>query len=182
MLLVAAPPRAAAIQAEGADRLARLTRIVSSLDARDMDGRVWNASALRGRVTVIDFWATWCAPCLAEIPTLRGLRDTFTDRVVVLGVNLDVTDRRGLVSWMNRQRVDWPQLHDGRGYQGDLARQFEVTSLPTSVLVDPDGRVVALNLRGRRLVAAVETLLRDARHTKAHSAQPHPDRGERLTP
>ncbi len=143
-----------------ADRLALLTRTYAALDARDLDGRRWTASRTRGRVIVVDFWATWCAPCLADIPWLRQARERFgPDRVEVLGVNLDVSDRRSLVSWFNRHRIDWPQLWDDRGYNGDLARHFEVTSLPTSLLVDPDGQVVGVNLRGERLLAAIGALL-----------------------
>ena len=71
-----------------------------------------------------------------------------------------MSPRRTLTGWLRRQGVEWPQLHDGRGYNGDLARQFEVTSLPTSVLIDREGRVRALNLRGELLIAAIDVLVR----------------------
>lgn len=138
----------------------RLTSAFALLDARDLQGTRWTAASLRGRIVVLDFWATWCAPCLAELPWLRRIQARHGDRVVVLGVNLDVSDRRTLTGWLRRQGVEWPQLHDGRGYNGDLARQFEVTSLPTSVLIDREGRVQALNLRGERLIAAIDALVR----------------------
>jgi thiol-disulfide isomerase/thioredoxin len=161
-LLVPVSPAWPAVNAQAIvdDRLERLTRAFAALDARDLEGRRWTAATSRGRVVVLDFWATWCAPCLAEIPWLRRARETFGhERFEVLGVNLDVSDQRVVTAWLNRQRVDWPQLRDGRGYNGDLARQFAVTSLPKSLLVDRDGRVVAVNLRGERLLAAVGELL-----------------------
>jgi thiol-disulfide isomerase/thioredoxin len=143
-----------------AARLQQLTQAFASLDVRDLNGRRWNAPSLRGRVVLVDFWATWCAPCLADIPWLRRAQQRFgPDRLAILGVSLDVGDRRTLTAWLNRNRVDWPQIWDHRGYDGDLARKFGVAALPQSLLVDASGRVVATNLRGERLVAAIAALL-----------------------
>lgn len=141
------------------DRLRQLTEAFAGFDARDMEDRRWTAASLRGRIVVLDFWATWCAPCLADIPWYRQIAARFDTRVQIIGISLDTTDRRTLVSWLNRQRVDWPQVWDGRGYDSLLAEQFGVESLPTSVLIGADGRVVAVNLRRQRLVAAIEGLL-----------------------
>jgi thiol-disulfide isomerase/thioredoxin len=158
---------AGVIPASNDDRLQRLTQAFGTFDARDMEGRRWTTAALRGRVVVLDFWATWCAPCLAEIPSLRRLHKRFApDRVQIIGVSLDVTDRRTFVAWLNRHRVDWPQVRAEQGYDSVLAEQFGVASLPASVLVGPDGRVVALNLRGERLVSAVDQLLSGSQPTR----------------
>jgi thiol-disulfide isomerase/thioredoxin len=144
------------------DRLVGLTRAFATLDVRDMDGRRWTAADLRGRVVVLDFWATWCPPCWDEIPWLRRIHEGFDrDRVQVIGISLDVTDRRTLVAWMNRRRVDWPQIWEPNGYDSALAGTFGVDALPASLLAAPDGRVVGVNLRGARLVSAVEALLGD---------------------
>lgn len=148
---------------QGEQRLRQLTEAFATFDARDMDDRRWTTASLRGRVVVLDFWATWCAPCLADIPWYRQIVERFDTRVQVIGISLDTTDRRTLAAWLNRQRVDWPQVWDARGYDSALADQFGVTALPTSVLVGTDGRVVAVNLRGQRLVAAIEGLLASGR-------------------
>jgi thiol-disulfide isomerase/thioredoxin len=147
--------------AQGAEPLRQLTETFATFDVRDMDDRRWTTASLRGRVVVLDFWATWCAPCLADIPWYRRIVERFDTRVQVIGISLDTTDRRTLIAWLNRQRVDWPQVWDARGYDSPPADLFGVTALPTSVLVGPDGRVVAVNLRGERLVAAIEGLLVD---------------------
>ncbi len=137
-----------------------LTRAFATFDVRDMNGTRWTAAGLRGRVVVLDFWATWCPPCWAEIPWLRRLHEKFDDeRVQVIGISLDTTNRRTFVSWLNQRRVDWPQVWDQRGYDSAIAARFGVDSLPVSILLAPDGRVVGVNLRGARLLTAVETLL-----------------------
>jgi hypothetical protein len=101
-------------------------------------------------------------PCWDEIPWLRRIHEGFDrDRVQVIGISLDVTDRRTLVAWMNRRRVDWPQIWEPNGYDSALAGTVGVDALPASLLAAPDGRVVGVNLRGARLVSAVEALLAD---------------------
>lgn len=142
------------------ERLRQLTNAFATFEGVDLHGRRWAARGLAGQVVVIDFWASWCAPCLADVPWLRRLHERGArGGTQVIGVSLDVSDRRTLMAWLNRHRVDWPQIWEDRGYEGRLARQFGVTSLPTSILVGADGRVVAVGLRGDRLLAAVDTLL-----------------------
>jgi thiol-disulfide isomerase/thioredoxin len=131
--------------------------------ATDIEGRELTASSLRGRVVVVDFWATWCAPCLKEVPTYQRLRrEHDASRLEIIGVSVDVLDRRGLVSWLNRQQVTWTTIHDRRGYSGELAQQFKVTSLPTTYVFDAEGRMVAANVRGERLIQTVAALLSPA--------------------
>lgn len=158
LLVVYAPPADA--DPPGGGDLERLTSAFAAFEGRDLEGRLWTAADLRGRVVVIDFWAHWCAPCLAEIPWLRAARERFgEDRVVILGVSLDVTARRTLIGWLQRQRVTWPQVWDNRGYEGTLAHRFGVESLPAIVLIDRDGRAAAAGLRGQRMLDAIEALL-----------------------
>jgi thiol-disulfide isomerase/thioredoxin len=131
--------------------------------ATDMDGRVLTASTLRGRVVILDFWATWCAPCLKEVPTYQRLRrEHDASQLEIIGVSVDVLDRRGLVSWLNRQQVTWTQIHDRRGYTGELAQQFKVNSLPTTYVFDAEGRLVAANVRGERLLETIAKLMTPA--------------------
>lgn len=141
------------------NRLSQLSCAFADFEATDLDGRRWTPAELRGRVVVVDFWATWCPPCWAEIPILRRIHETWPEQVQILGISLDATERRTLMAWLDRWRVDWPQIWEKRGYDGALAQRFAVRTLPASLLVDPDGRVVAADLRGERLLAAVDSLL-----------------------
>ncbi|MDQ3168878.1 MAG: TlpA family protein disulfide reductase [Acidobacteriota bacterium] len=127
---------------------------------RTIDGTRMTLEALRGKVVLLDFWATWCAPCLVELPRLRRLHDELGNAsLVIVGVSLDTTEPRRLASWTRRNNIGWPQVHDGRGYNGALARQFGVEELPATLLFDRDGRLAARDLRGVRLEATIRALL-----------------------
>ncbi len=121
-------------------------------------GPVVAAADLRNRVVLVDVWATWCAPCLAEMPTLRDLHQRHAGTLTIVGVSVDSRTRRDLRQWLQRQNVTWPQVFDGRGLTGPLAMQLGVDRLPRSFLFDHRGRLVATDLRGDALVAAIDTL------------------------
>ena len=115
---------------------------------------------LRGKVVLLDFWATWCAPCLEELPRLRKLHEELEDEgLVIIGVSLDAMEPRRFASWTRRQDVTWPQVRDGRSYAGDLPRLFGIEQLPSTVLFDRQGRIAARDLRGARLETAIRALL-----------------------
>jgi thiol-disulfide isomerase/thioredoxin len=146
----------------------RTAAAIEAMRLVDLDGAVWTAESLRGRVTLIDFWATWCAPCLTELPYLKRARARYgRDELEVLGVSFDVSDRRALVSWLNRHAVTWPQVFDGRGRTGPAARHFGVSAVPTSFLVSAEGEVVSMNLRGDRLLAAIDVQVGELRRRRA---------------
>lgn len=115
---------------------------------------------LRGKVVLLDFWATWCAPCLEELPRLRKLHEELEDEgLAIIGVSLDAMEPRRFASWTRRQGVTWPQVRDGRSYAGDLPRLFGIEQLPSTVLLDRQGRIAARDLRGARLETAIRALL-----------------------
>jgi thiol-disulfide isomerase/thioredoxin len=135
--------------------------VVQALDVIDLDGTHWTPARLGGRVTLIEFWATWCAPCLADLPKIKQAYARYPrTEFEVLGVSFDVSDRRTLISWMNRQGVEWPQVFDGRGWRGPAARQFGVRAVPATFLVGADGALVVTNLRGAPLLAAIDEQVR----------------------
>jgi thiol-disulfide isomerase/thioredoxin len=150
-------------QAQPAGPARHLDRLLGDAGLRDLDGRVWTARGLAGRVVLVDVWATWCAPCLAELPTLRRVQAAHGDRVVVLGVSLDTMPRRDFASWLSRRQIAWPQVFDGRGYSSPFATRLEIQAVPVSWLFSADGRLAARDLRGDALERLVRDLVEDAK-------------------
>lgn len=142
-----------------ADARARLQAAVDAFKAVDLAGQAVSVRDLRGRVVLIEFWATWCAPCLSDIPYLQQARKTYPDRLAILGVSLDVIDRAAFTTWLRRQGVDWTQVHDGRGWSSPLITPFGFDRLPFNILVAADGRIVGTDVRGEQLLRALDTLL-----------------------
>ena len=123
-----------------------------------LDGTEVARQTLKGQVAVIDFWATWCRPCIKEFPTLRRLAERHGDGFVLLGFNLDRQDELtadGLRAWITRERVPGRQVQDGQGWDSDLVRAFGVKEIPFTLVVAADGSVVAVNARGKQLERAV---------------------------
>lgn len=132
-----------------------------STDWTDLQGRTWTAESLEGKVVLVDFWATWCAPCLAQLPHLKKLDERYRDDgLVILGIALDTLDRRQLHGFLQRHGVTWPQVHEPRSLGSEPARKFSVEAVPATRLIDRQGRLVAQDLKGRALEAAIEALLR----------------------
>lgn len=128
--------------------------------ATDIDGRTWSADALRGRVVIVDFWATWCAPCLDELPRLKRLHTRHEGRgLTIIGVSLDRSTTRDFRSWLQRQAIGWPQVREAGGFEGPLARTFAIEAVPASFVFARDGRLVASGLRGRALELRVASLV-----------------------
>lgn len=143
-------------------------------EARTLAGRTINKAALqRGRITVLDFWATWCAPCLEEVPTLQKIDATHGDDVALIGINMDSADALGadeLRQWIENQGMPGDHLFDGDGWQSDLVRAFGVREIPFNVIVGPDGEVLAINQHGKQLRKSVESALRQIQSRRAGTA------------
>lgn len=151
----------ARLEAQAPDRMA-LQAAVDGFSAVDMTGQRVSMRDLRGRVVLFEFWATWCAPCLADIPWLRAVRRQYPDRVEIVAVSLDVIDRASFVSWLRRHGVEWRQVYDGRGWSSPAIRPFDLQGIPFNVLVGADGRVIGIDIRGETLLRTLDVLFREA--------------------
>jgi cytochrome c biogenesis protein CcmG/thiol:disulfide interchange protein DsbE len=104
----------------------------------------------RGKVVVINFWATWCPPCLKEIPSFVRFQEEFRDRVVVLGVDyMERPDRKELADFIRQTGINYPVVYGDATKSQALARALGgVLGLPTTKLLDQDGRMVASHTGG----------------------------------
>jgi thiol-disulfide isomerase/thioredoxin len=107
-----------------------------TLDVVDLQGKVWSAQDLAGHVVVLNFWATWCAPCKEELPSLQTLHDIRDANTLVLAVNVREPSLR-VARYVQATGLTVPVLLDPKG---ELAKRWGVTVFPTTVLLAPDGQ------------------------------------------
>lgn len=126
-----------------------------------VDGRVVDVAKLRGKVVLVDFWATWCTPCKAELPNIKAVFDQYHDRnFEVIGISLDSEkDRQKLIDYCRDHGLNWPQHFDGKHGENQFAVQFGIKGIPATYLLDKQGAVVAKGLRGEELELAVRKYL-----------------------
>ncbi len=111
------------------------------LKFKALDGKIVDLTAMRGRVVLLTFWATWCAPCKEELPHLKTMYEQQRSRgLEILGISLD-NRRESLTYFLDKESVPWPQHFDGKGIDNDVARRFGVDEIPTLWLVDRKGRL-----------------------------------------
>ena len=132
----------------------------SDFNEKDLNGHPISVAALKGKVVLIDFWATWCGPCRAELPNVIAAYKKFHSQgFEVIGVSLD-SDRDKLDAFLKKQDgMTWPQFFDGQGWSNKLAVKYGVESIPFTILIGTDGKIIGASLRGETLVATVEKAL-----------------------
>ena len=109
-----------------------------------LGGREVDLSKMKGKVVLIDFWATWCGPGVKEIPSIKKLYDKYQGRgFEVVGISLD-SDRVKLEAFIDKNGMGWPQFFDGKGWSNRLAKEYGIRSISTLWLVDKEGNLVDL--------------------------------------
>jgi thiol-disulfide isomerase/thioredoxin len=106
------------------------------IEAIDLQGKAWSTAELAGKVVVLNFWATWCAPCKDELPTLQTLHDISDSQTVVLTINVREPAARA-ARYMQSTGMTFPVISDATG---DLAKRWGVTVYPTTILIAPNGQ------------------------------------------
>jgi len=123
--------------------------------ATTLAGETVRLSELRGKVVLVDFWATWCAPCVAEMPNVQKALDAHRDAgFEVLLISVD-DDKAKVESFVKRRPLPGVQVHATGGLKGELAQLYNVTATPAIYLIDRSGQVVATELHGEKLLKAV---------------------------
>ncbi|MEO0787512.1 MAG: TlpA disulfide reductase family protein, partial [Bacteroidota bacterium] len=129
------------------------------LEGQSPEGETIKLSDLRGQYVLLDFWASWCGPCRRENPNVVRVYNEYHERgFEILGVSLDNNADRWKAA-IEQDGLSWQHMSDLGGWRSAHARAYGVTSIPETILLDPDGKIVARGLRGPALEAKLAEVL-----------------------
>lgn len=132
--------------------------LAKDFSMNDMNGnkvRLMNVVA-ENKITILDFWASWCMPCMREMPNLVGLYDKYKDDgLQIIGVSLD-NDQRSWQNAVETMGMKWVQVSDLKGWENAAAQLYQVEAIPHTVILDSEGHIMAEDLRGQQLADFIQ--------------------------
>jgi thiol-disulfide isomerase/thioredoxin len=129
------------------------------IDLPTVEGKQLALSSLKGKIVMIDFWASWCGPCRKEMPFIVKLYDKYKGKgFEIYGVSLD-QDKARWEEAIKHDGITWPQVSDLKYWESVAAKQYAVSGIPYTVLLDKEGNILAKGLRGHELEVAIDAAL-----------------------
>lgn len=125
------------------------------------DGKMLSLHGLRGHIVLLDFWASWCGPCLREVPNVKRIYDKYHSKgLEILGVSLD-EKQDAWVNAIRNKELNWKHVSSLKGWKCPVAQRYNVTGIPRMYIIDEKGTIVGQDLRGEELAAKMDELFKD---------------------
>lgn len=140
-------------------KVTAIGQITPEIEMPNPDGQIIKLSSLRGKYVLVDFWAKWCGPCRKENPNVVRAYQKYKDKgFEVFGVSLD-RNKEDWVQAINEDGLTWTHVSDLKYFDSKAAHDFNISAIPFSILLDPEGKIIAKNLRGAALDKKLEEVL-----------------------
>ena len=140
--------------------LALIGKTVPDFSATDLEGNPISLAQYRGKVVLLDFWAVWCGPCIAEMPTVIEVYNSYKDEGFdIIGISLD-TDEERLQTYLTENEIPWRQVFSGEGWDSPVSRQYGIRAIPAPWLIDKEGKLISHQARGEALERLVVEALK----------------------
>lgn len=124
-----------------------------------LGGKDFKLSAMKGKVVLVDFWATWCPPCRKEIPLMKKIYEHNKEKgFEIIGVSLD-EDEKILKSFIKEKKMDWKISYSGKGWYDDTVKLYNVSSIPSTWIIDKSGKLRYFDVHKEGLEKAIEDLI-----------------------
>ena len=164
-LVIAVPnliPRSGAGQAAATVNVLHLGDDAPPFDVKTVDGAPLRLANFKGKLVLVDFWATWCGPCVGEMPFLKATYNTFStnDRFAMISLSLD-NDPSAPQQFAHKNDIKWTQGFLGKWSDSTVTHLYGVEGIPSIFLIGPDGRIIARDLRGDAIKETVGKALKN---------------------
>jgi thiol-disulfide isomerase/thioredoxin len=140
-------------QTEGLD----VGDIIPDIDLPDTKGNVVSLSSLRGSLVFVDFWASWCGPCVKEQPELIKLYQKYPNKFLIYGVSLD-SKKQAWLGAMAKLKQPWIQVSDLKLWDSPVVLNYKIQAIPLNFLIDKNGIILAKNVHGSKLDELIKSL------------------------
>lgn len=131
--------------------------VPAPINAKTLNGDTVTLDKYKGQVVLLDYWASWCGPCVEEMPSnLTAYQRFHKQGLEIVGVSLDTPDQRGRMDkYLSQHPLPWPQVCDGGGFKSPLAKAYAVSAIPFNLLIGRDGKIAAIDVHGKALEDAI---------------------------